>query len=81
MGNTEHYIKIAVLDNEVQAQLLDDILTEQSIPHILRSYRDLVYDGLFQMSKGWGCVDAPEQYKDEILAILETIKTNNPDQA
>jgi hypothetical protein len=80
MGDTEEYIKIAVLENEIQAQLLDDILTEQNIPHIMRSYRDLVYDGLFQMSKGWGRIDAPEQYKDEILAILETIKIENPDQ-
>ena len=46
----------------------------------MRSYRDLVYDGLFQLSKGWGRVDAPEQYKDNILAILETIKLENPDQ-
>ena len=80
MGDTAEYINIAVLENEVQAQLLDDILTEQNIPHIMRSYRDLVYDGLFQLSKGWGRVDAPEQYKDNILAILETIKLENPDQ-
>ncbi|MDI6784814.1 MAG: hypothetical protein QME64_12070 [bacterium] len=76
----EEYIKIAVLENEIQAQLLDDILKEQNIPHIMRSYHDSVYNGLYQLSKGWGRVDAPEQYRDEILAILETIKLENPDE-
>lgn len=80
MGDTEHYIKIAVLDNEVQADVLYEMLTEQGIPHLIRSYHDSAYDGLFQMGKGWGRIDAPEQYKDDILAILETIKADNPDQ-
>ena len=76
----EKYIKIVVLENEIQAQLLDQLLTEQNIPHLMRSYHDSVYDGLFQMSKGWGRVDAPEQYQEEILTILETIKKDNPDE-
>lgn len=76
----EDYIKIVVLENEVQAQLLDDILKEQNIPHVMRSYHDTVYDGIYQLSKGWGRVEAPEQYKEEILAILETIKQDTPDE-
>jgi len=80
MGDNEEYIKIAVLENEIQAQLLNDILKEQNIPHIIRSYHDSVYNGLFQLSKGWGRVEAPEKYKEAILAILENIKKENPDQ-
>jgi hypothetical protein len=62
--------KVAVLDNEVQAQLLDSILTERSIPHVMKSYHDSAYDGLFQGQRGWGHVEAPLEFKDEILAIL-----------
>ena len=70
MGDFE---KIAVIDNEVQSNYLDEILKEKEIPHIIKSYRDSAYDGLFQNSKGWGHIEAPAEYKDEILAILEEL--------
>ena len=69
----EEFKKIAVLENEIQARLLDSILTERDIPHRLRSYHDSAYDGIFQTQKGWGIIQAPLQYKDEILAILDDL--------
>ena len=66
----EKTVKIAVLENEVQAQILGSMLDEKGIPHLIRSYHDSAYDGLFQMSKGWGCVEAPEKFKSRILDIL-----------
>ena len=73
----EKYEKIAVLGNEIQAQLLDDVLTQRNIPHMMRSYHDSAYNGLFQYSKGWGHVEAPEKYKDEILEIIDNL--NQPE--
>ncbi len=70
----ENVERIAVLDNEVQAELLDSVLSERNIPHLLRSYHDSAYDGLFQMPQGWGHVEAPVSFRDEILAIVEDIK-------
>jgi hypothetical protein len=66
--------KIAVLDNEVQAELLDNVLTERGIPHLLRSYHDTAFDGIFENPRGWGHVEAPEEFRDEIRAIVEDIK-------
>jgi hypothetical protein len=66
----EEFKKIAVLDNEIQARLLDSVLTERGIPHRLRSYHDSAYDGIFQRQKGWGIIQAPAEYKEEILAVL-----------
>ena len=51
--------KILVLDNEVESQLLDAILEEQKIPHLMRTYHDRAYDGLWQQQQGWGHVEAP----------------------
>jgi hypothetical protein len=65
--------KVAVLDTEVQAQRVGGVLTDRGIPHILRSYHDSAYDGLFQGMRGWGHVEAEEQYHAEILAVLEDI--------
>ena len=48
------YIKIAGLENIVEAQLMVSILEEKEIPHRIRSFHDTAYDGLFQFQKGWG---------------------------
>jgi len=62
-------VKILVLENEIEANLLDGLLKEREIPHVIRSYHDSAYDGLWQYHSGWGQLDAPEEYKDEILMI------------
>jgi hypothetical protein len=62
-------VKILVLANQMEAMLLDEILTEKEIPHIIRTYHDSAYDGLWQTRTGWGHVEAPEEYADEIVTI------------
>ncbi len=70
----EEYIKIAVLEDEFEAGLLDSILSEREIPHRMRSYHDTAYDGLFQVQKGWGYVAAPEEYEAEVREILGDLR-------
>ena len=70
----EDYKKIAVLDDEFEAGLLESILSERVIPHRMRSYHDTAYDGLFQTQKGWGYVAAPEQYEEEVTEILADLR-------
>jgi len=69
----EEFKKIIVLNNAFEAQLLDSILNERQIPHRLRSYYDSAYDGIFQTQKGWGRLDAPLEYKEEIEAIYRDL--------
>jgi hypothetical protein len=70
----DNYKKIAVLEDEFEAGLLDSILSEREIPHHMRSYHDTAYDGLFQAQKGWGFVAAPEQYEAEVAEILADLR-------
>jgi len=70
----EDYVKAAVLENAIEAQVLDSILLEQHIPHMMRSYYDTAYNGLFQAQKGWGYVAAPESYHGEINEILADLR-------
>ena len=70
----ESYKKIAVLEDEFEAGLLDSILSEREIPHRMRSYHDTALDGLFQIQKGWGYVAAPEQYEAEVKEILADLR-------
>ena len=62
-------VKILVINNEIESMLLDEILTEKQIPHLIRSYHDSAYDGLWQAQSGWGHLEAPEEYAEEILRI------------
>jgi hypothetical protein len=66
--------KIAVLDSEVQAELVDNVLTERDIPHLMQNYHDSAYDGIFQTHLGWGHVEAPVACRDEIISVIEDIK-------
>ena len=70
----EDYKKVMTLDNEIEAALLESILKERDIPHLMRSYHDTAYDGLYQTQKGWGVVNAPESYREEIEEILSDLR-------
>jgi hypothetical protein len=62
-------VKILVFNNEIEAKLLDGLLTERNIPHMIRSYHDSALDGLWQVRAGWGDLLASEEFKEEILKI------------
>ncbi|MEI6049128.1 MAG: hypothetical protein WCS03_09550 [Bacteroidota bacterium] len=61
--------KILVFNNEFEAKLLSEILTEKQIPHIIRSYHDSAYDGLWQVQSSWGHIEAPVEFGEEILQV------------
>ena len=71
------YERIAALDNEIEARALEAQLTDLNIPHVLHSYYDIAYDGIFQLSQGWGHLEAPPECKNEILEILSSIRKNS----
>ncbi len=69
-----NYQKITTLQNEIQARLLESELKKRKIPHFLRSYHDAAYNGIYQQQKGWGIIEAPIEYKEEILSVLTDIE-------
>lgn len=72
----DRFGKIAVLSDIIEAQLLDSVLNERGIPHVMRTYHDSAYDGLFQAAMGWGHVEAPEEHRAEIISVLDSIRSN-----
>ena len=68
--------KVGNLENEDEARLLESILNERGIPHLMRSYYDTAFDGLYQSQKGWGTVNAPLSYHDEINEIISDMRNN-----
>lgn len=69
----ERYKKIVALNNEMEAKIVEDLLKDHGIPHRIRSYHDSAYDGLFQAQKGWGIVEAPEEYEDAIKSLYSAL--------
>ncbi len=70
----ENFIKVAVLENEFEAQMLVSILNEHKIPHLVRSYHDTAFDGLYQTQKGWGIISSPDQFSEAIKEILSDLR-------
>lgn len=66
--------KVAVLQSEFEAQMLSGELDKRGIPHVIKSYSDSVLDGLFQASHGWGQVEAEDERKDEVLALIDELQ-------
>lgn len=70
------YQMIAVLDNLIEAAIFEEILKDNAIPYIIRSYDDLAYGNIYQLSKGWGEVEAPEEYGDKIRQLLTELRNS-----
>ena len=65
--------RILDLENGIIAGFMKSILVDREIPHIIRTYHDSAYDGLWAHQQGWGFIEAPQEYRDEILKIYEEV--------
>ena len=70
----EPYEKILTLNNQFEASRMKDILTEKKIPHGIVSSSDSAFGGVTRIEFGWGYLEAPAQYKEEILKIFKEIR-------
>ena len=69
------FIKVAVLENAIEAQVLSSMLAQHDIPHRVRSYHDTAYDGLFQFQKGWGEIYSPLDFRQQILDAIADLRS------
>lgn len=70
----ESYEKILVLNNEFEAGLMEEILTDRGIPHGIITSDDTVMGGIIELEFGWGYIEAPADFKAEISRIYSEIK-------
>ena len=62
--------KILSLSSEIEAFRIKEILDSNEIPHLIRSFHDSAYDGIFQNQYGWGVLETDESYKARILDLV-----------
>ncbi len=78
--NSEEFIRVAILDNNIEAQIVESILIDENIPHRMQSFHDTAFDGLFQVQKGWGVVYASSSRESEILEIIKNVRSGAQDE-
>lgn len=66
--------RIAIIQNEAEAGRLKSELEAKAVPHVVFSYYDSAFDGIFQTTRGWGYIEAPIGYRDLITGILADIR-------
>lgn len=71
----ETYEKVLVLNNEFEAGLMEEILTDRKIPHGIITSDDTALGGIVELEYGWGYIEAPPRYHDEISRLYaEAVK-------
>ncbi len=65
--------KILSLSSEIEAFRIQEILKSNEIPHLVRSFHDSAYDGIFQNQYGWGVLEADESDEARILNLLKDL--------
>lgn len=71
MGNL---VKIFVVENTFEADLVSQALQEEGIPVMLKRFSDTAYDGLYIPQKGWAAIMIPEEFKglgERVVAEFE----------
>ena len=71
--------QICEISNELEAHLIDQLLTDRNIPHLMRTYHDSAYVGVFQQAN-WGNIEAPVSYKDIIITLLDELRAPPADE-
>lgn len=69
----ETYEKILVLNNEFEAGLMEEVLNDRKIPHGIVTSDDTALGGIIELEYGWGYVEAPAGFREEILEIYKEI--------
>jgi len=67
------YERILILKNEIESQVMSHVLDENNIPYVIKTYHDSAYNGIYQFQKGWGHIEAPIEFKEEILKLYNEV--------
>lgn len=74
MDSHETLVRVGTMDSEVEANALDAALQAEEIPHMVQSFYDAAYDGVFQQQKGWGVMLAPAPHVTRAKELLESLR-------
>ena len=63
-------IRVWLLENAVEAGIVEAALKEAGIPAVLDSFHDSAYDGLFTFKRGWGRVMVLKEDAQRAIEVI-----------
>lgn len=69
----DKYIAVCELNNEIEAQMIEVILEENAIPHMLH-LSDSVALPVYDIVSGYAVLYADEEYAEEIRELVEEMR-------
>ncbi|MCX6286764.1 MAG: hypothetical protein NTY96_06595 [Bacteroidetes bacterium] len=75
----EDFEKILVLDNEFEAERMEEVLMDKQIPYGIIIREDSALGGIVNLEEGWGYLEAPARFRDEIMAIYKENQESTTD--
>lgn len=67
-------VRAAILNDPVETQVITHLLEEDRIPHLVRRFGEIAFDGIFVPQKGWAELLVPPERKDEVCALLDEVR-------
>jgi hypothetical protein len=65
----DEFEKILDLNNEFEAENMEEMLKERNIPYGIVPVSDSAFGSIEILENGWGYLEAPPRFKAEILEI------------
>ena len=75
----EDFEKILVLENEFEAELIEEVLMDKQIPYGIIIREDSALGGITELEEGWGYLEAPDRFREEIMKIYKEIQETSTD--
>jgi len=67
-------VKVATLESQFEADLIEKALAERGIAARVRPHRDSAYDGLYLPAQGWGSLWAEEEERERAAAVVAEVR-------
>lgn len=66
--------RAAILNGPVEAQVITHLLEEDRIPHQVRRFGEIAFDGIFVPQKGWAELLVPPEHREEVCKLLDGVR-------
>lgn len=73
------FVLAAHLEDEFQAQLVEQALTEDEIPHVIRHSRETAWSFLFTPQVGWGAIVCRVEDVGRVRVIVDQLEQSDGD--
>ncbi len=74
-GTMARWVNAGVVENRFEGDRISQAMRDAGIPHMIKSFLDTAYDGLYLPQKGWGRVMVPEEWSNEAERIVLEVRS------